>query len=136
SPTVAGMESKLAQGADSVRGILRITRHPFLWGTALWSLVHAAFNGDVASLILFGSLLVLAVAGTFSIDAKRRRMFGDRWDGFARTTSNVPFAAIAAGRNQFGAAAREIGLVRPIIAIVVFFVAVALHGSLVGSPLI
>jgi uncharacterized membrane protein len=35
SPTVAGMESKLAQGPAVVRGMIRITRHPFLWGVAL-----------------------------------------------------------------------------------------------------
>jgi uncharacterized membrane protein len=33
SPTVAGMESKLAEGPNIVRGIVRITRHPFLWGS-------------------------------------------------------------------------------------------------------
>jgi hypothetical protein len=26
------MERKLAQGTETVRGIVRITRHPFLWG--------------------------------------------------------------------------------------------------------
>ena len=32
SPTRVGMESKLAQGSDIARGMVRITRHPFLWG--------------------------------------------------------------------------------------------------------
>lgn len=48
------MESKLAQGADIARGIVRITRHPFLWGVALWALVHFIVNGDLASVILSG----------------------------------------------------------------------------------
>jgi len=48
-----------------------ITRHPFLWGIALWALVHLIINGDLASLILFGSLLLLAVGGTLAIDARR-----------------------------------------------------------------
>jgi uncharacterized membrane protein len=34
SPTTAGMESQLTR-AVQVRGITRITRHPFLWGIAL-----------------------------------------------------------------------------------------------------
>ena len=134
SPTSAGMESQLTRDVQ-VRGMTRITRHPFLWGTALWALVHFVINGDAASSILFGSLLLLAVGGTASIDAKRRRNFGERWESFARQTSNVPFAAIVAGRNQLGAALREIGVVRPLVAIAVFAAVFALHGRLFGAPL-
>jgi uncharacterized membrane protein len=135
SPTTAGMESQLTRDVQ-VRGMTRITRHPFLWGTALWALVHFVINGDAASSILFGSLLLLAVGGTASIDAKRRRNFGERWESFARQTSNVPFAAIVAGRNRLGPALREIGIVRPLVAIAVFAAVFALHGRLFGAPLI
>lgn len=134
SPTTAGMESLLTREVQ-VRGMTRITRHPFLWGTALWALVHFVINGDAASSILFGSLLLLAVGGTASIDAKRRRNFGERWESFARQTSNVPFAAIVAGRNRLGPALREIGIVRPLVAIAVFAAVFALHGRLFGAPL-
>lgn len=134
SPTVAGGESQLTRGVQ-VRGITRITRHPFLWGTALWAFVHFVINGDVASSIVFGSLLVLAVGGTASIDAKRRRAYGERWEHFAQQTSNVPFAAIAAGRNQLGAALREIGIVRPLLAIVAFAALFLLHGRWFGALL-
>lgn len=133
SPTTAGMESQLSREIN-VRGVVRITRHPFLWGVALWALVHLVINGDLASLLLFGSLFVLAVGGTASIDEKRRRNYGDGWEKFARQTSNVPFAAIASGRNQLGAALREIGIVRPLIGIAVFAVLFMLHGRFFGAP--
>jgi uncharacterized membrane protein len=134
SPTKVGMESQLTREVR-VRGMTRITRHPFLWGTALWALVHFVINGDAASSILFGSLLLLALAGTASIDAKRRRSYGERWEQFARETSNVPFAAIAAGRNRLGPAWREIGIVRPLLAILIFAAVFALHGRLFGASL-
>jgi uncharacterized membrane protein len=134
SPTRVGMESKLNRGPEIVRGMLRITRHSFLWGVALWALVHLMVNGDLASLVLFGSLLILALGGTVSIDAKRRRVFGEQWTQFAAVTSNVPFAAIAAGRNRLGPALSEIGLWRPLAAIVVYVVVFYLHGRL-GPPL-
>jgi uncharacterized membrane protein len=102
SPTRVGMESKLAQGADIAQGMVRITRHPFLWGVALWALVHLIVNGDLASLILFGSLLVLALGGTAAIDAKRRRSFREQWMQFAAVTSNVPFAASSSARISWG----------------------------------
>lgn len=134
SPTRVGMESQLERGADVARGMVRITRHPFLWGVALWALVHLVVNGDLASLILFGSLLVIALGGTVSIDAKRRRKFGERWALFAKVTSGIPFAAIVRGRNHLMPALVEIGPWRPVAAIVAYGLAFYLHG-LLGPPL-
>ena len=134
-PTSAGAEGKLAQGEAAVRGITRITRHPFLWGVALWAFAHLLVNGDVASVLLFGTLLLLALAGTVAIDAKRRRHFGEQWQQFARRTSDVPFVAIAAGRNTLAPALAEIGLVRVGIAVVVYALLFVLHGPVIGAPL-
>ena len=134
SPTTAGMESQLTRDVP-VRGMTRITRHPFLWGTALWAFVHFVINGHLASSILFGSLLVLAVGGTFSIDAKRRRAYGEGWERFAQQTSNLPFLAILARRNNLSPAVHEIGIVRPALAIAVFAALFLLHGRLFGAPL-
>lgn len=82
-----------------VQGVLRITRHPFLWGVVLWSGFHLLANGDLASVIFFGTFFVVALSGTFSIDAKLRRRLGPAWEAFAAKTSNVPFAAVLASRN-------------------------------------
>lgn len=130
NPTAASFESRLARD-DAVLGIIRVTRHPFLWGVALWSFAHLIVNGDVASLILFGSLLLLAVAGTVSIDAKRRREFGPQWDRFAAATSNVPFVAIGSGRNRL--ALGEIGFRRLAVAIALFAVFLLAHSALFGG---
>ena len=93
NPTSVRQEGSLSR-PDVVKGMLRITRHPFLWGMAVWAAGHLLVNGDIASLILFGSLLVLALFGTASIDAKRRRALGTTYDAFVAQTSNVPFLAI------------------------------------------
>ena len=135
NPTTVGQEGRLARGPDAARGIIRITRHPFLWGVSLWALVHLVVNGDLSSLVLFGTLLLLALAGTTVIDAKLRGRMGDRWQAFASSTSNVPFAAIAAGRNQLAPALREIGLLRPAIGVAVYVLIFALHGRVIGVPL-
>ena len=134
SPTTAGMESQLTRGVQA-RGMTRITRHPFLWGVALWAFVHFVINGDVAAALVFGSLLLLAVVGASSIDAKRRRAYGESWEQFSRETSNVPFAAILQRRNHFWPALREIGVARPLIAIAIFAALFLLHGRLFGAPL-
>lgn len=133
TPTGVGGEARLTRDAPA-RGILRITRHPFLWGVALWAATHLVINGDLASAVLFGSLLLLAVGGTSSIDRKRRLAFGEHWEQFARATSNFPFTAIAAGRNQLGAALREIGFVRPLVAVAIYGAAFIYHARLFGVP--
>ena len=98
SPTAVEGESKL--DGEPARGILSITRHPFLWGVAIWAVSHLIVNGDAASLVFFGTLLVLSVSGTVSIDRKLARRYGSKWQDFAGGTSNVPFAAIAGGRAR------------------------------------
>jgi uncharacterized membrane protein len=100
NPTSVRQESA-ASKEGTVRGVLRITRHPFLWGVAIWSAFHLSVNGDEASVIFFGTFLVLAILGTFSIDAKRKRKLGDAWAGFAAKTSNIPFVAILRRKNSF-----------------------------------
>ena len=100
NPTRVRMEGA-AGDINAIRGVVRITRHPFMWGIILWSAFHVAVNGDLASVIFFGTFLILALFGTYSIDAKRRRKLGPAWDSFAAKTSDIPFGAIAAGRNRF-----------------------------------
>lgn len=132
NPTSVGMEGAIAKGAAAVHGITRITRHPFLWGVALWALAHLVVNGDLASLILFGSLLLLSLGGTASIDAKKRRQLGDSWRQFAASTANIPFGAIATGRNALKPALAEIGILRPLLALVVFAAIFWLHGRFIA----
>jgi uncharacterized membrane protein len=137
SVTGVGIEGKLAeQSAGSIiKGVTRITRHPFLWGVAAWAAAHLAENGDLASLIFFGSFLLLALGGTASIDAKRRRVYAAGWARFADATSNVPFLAIIRGRNSLESALREIGVLRPLVAIVAYALVFHFHGRLFAATL-
>jgi uncharacterized membrane protein len=96
NPTSVRQESAVAK-EGTIHGVVRITRHPFLWGVAIWSAFHVAANGNLASVIFFGTFLVLALVGTGSIDAKRQRKLGQAWEAFARKTSNIPFAAAFRG---------------------------------------
>jgi len=103
NPTSVQQE-KAALREDAVKGVLHITRHPFLWAVILWSGFHLAANGDVASVVFFATFFVLALFGTFSIDAKRKRRLGPAWSEFASKTSNLPFAAVLAGRTRLSLA--------------------------------
>ena len=129
NPTSVRQEGAL-QRPDVVKGMLRITRHPFLWGMAVWAAGHLLVNGDIASLILFGSLLALALFGTASIDAKRRRALGATYDAFVAQTSNVPFLAIAQGRQRLSLG--EIGWWRIGLAVAIWAIVAWAHPYFTG----
>lgn len=132
NPTSVKQEGAAAK-ADTVKGVLRITRHPFLWGVAIWSAFHLSTSGDEASVIFFGTFLLLSLSGTVSIDAKRRRKLGEGWSAFASKTSNIPFVAIGAGRNVLKPG--EILDWRLLVAVFAFLAVLLLHARLFGvSP--
>jgi uncharacterized membrane protein len=133
NPTAVGGEALLAEN-EPAKGIQRITRHPFLWGVTLWSFTHLIVNGDLASVIFFGSLLVVAIGGPFSIDRKRKKAVGVAWDRFEALTSNVPFLAIIQGRNSLKI--REIGWWPPLLALILYALFLHFHSTIFGvSPL-
>jgi len=131
NPTAAGAE-KVLERTDAARGVLRITRHPFLWGVALWSAAHVIVTGHVAALLFFGSLCLTALRGTSSIDEKRRRTNRAEFARYSEMTSNVPFAAIVLGKNRL--VFREIW-VPAVIAALLLLVLLRLHARMFGfSP--
>ena len=89
----------------------------------LWAAAHIAARGDLKSVIFFGALLALAGIGTVLMDS--RKQSNPDWARFAEVTSNVPFVAIAQGRNRI--VWREIGWLRPALGLAVFFAVLAFH---------
>lgn len=54
--------------AAYLRGhIYRVVKHPMLAGVKLWAAVHLLANGDLGSMILFGSFLAWAVVDRISL---------------------------------------------------------------------
>ena len=133
NPTAVAQEA-LLQSEMPVRGIVRVTRHPFMVGLALWALAHMVLNPDTASWVFFGTFFVLAGIGPRLIDAKMAKAYASQWPVFARVTSITPFAAIARGRNQF--VSNEIGWWRPLAALLVVALLIYFHGSLFGATLL
>ena len=122
NPTMVGAD-KLLKSEDPARGMIRITRHPIMWGIMLWAAAHILARGELRSLIFFGAFLVLAVLGTLFMDARKRA--NPDWPRFAAVTSHIPLVAIAQGRNRIEW--REIGWLRPAAGLAVFFVVLLFH---------
>jgi uncharacterized membrane protein len=122
NPTMVGAD-KLLKSEHPARGVIRITRHPIMWGIMLWAAAHIAARGDLKGLIFFGAFLALAAIGTLAMDARKRS--NPDWPRFAAVTSHIPFVAIAQGRNRV--VWREIGWLRPAIGLAVFLAVLAFH---------
>lgn len=110
-------------------GVFSITRHPMMWGIALWAALHMASNGDAASTIFFGAFLVLSLCGTLAIDSKKRARKPVEWQTLAAHTSNLPFAAIVARRTRFSGHRLA---VPALIGLVLYGVLLFLHPWLLG----
>ncbi len=48
----------------------RLTAHPMLWGTVFWGGGHLFANGDVASIILFGSFFAFGLFDMWSLNQR------------------------------------------------------------------
>ena len=129
NPTMVGADA-LLKSEDPARGMIRITRHPIMWGIMLWAATHILANGDLRSLVFFGGFLLVALLGTLSLD--RRKRADPNWPRFAAATSHVPFVAVAQGRNHL--AWREIGWTRPLVGLAAYAILLVLHPWLFGAP--
>lgn len=114
-------------------GAVALTRHPILWGLALWGLSHVPPNGDLVALILFGSLGVFALLGIWIMERRRPQALGRaRWAALAGPTSVWPFAALASGRARWPCDART--LVGGLIGVIGYAALLAgLHTWLFGA---
>jgi uncharacterized membrane protein len=109
----------------SIRGVLRVTRHPALWAIGLWALVHMVNNANPPAWAFFGYVAALAFGGTALIDRRRKRLLpGPAWERLCSETSNAPFLAVIDGRNHL--VLGEFGLWK--IALATLLWAAVIHG--------
>ncbi len=130
SPTIAGTAPD-DPGRDLTRGIIRITRHPFLNGMSLWAAAHLVVNGDTRAIILFAGMLILSVVGMYRIDKRREFLYGADWGPIMLTTSLVPFGAILSKRTSFDGPG--IGWWRLLLTIAIYLGLVWLHPFILGA---
>jgi uncharacterized membrane protein len=130
NPTMVGADG-LLKSEEPARGVIRITRHPIMWGVMLWAGAHVVARGDAKGLVFFGGLFLVALIGTVSMD--RRKRVNAEFVRFLTVTSHVPFVAIAQGRNHV--AWKEVGWLRPTIGVIAFAIFLLTHPWLFGvSP--
>lgn len=129
NPTAIGATTD-PDAPDPATGVLRVTRHPFMWGAGLWGIGHALANGDQAAIVFFGALAVVALLGARLIDVRRTRENPPGWGVFMQATSNLPFAAILQRRQRLRPG--EFGLGRLALALGLYVGLIWAHPWLFG----
>jgi len=120
-----------ARGAlGPARGVYAVTRHPMLWAFALWSCVHILVYPTARTFIIASAILVLSLVGAAFQDRKKERLQPDVWPAWKSKTSNLPFAAIVAGRARLGG----FGPVAVFGGLVIWLAATWAHLPLSGWP--
>lgn len=124
----------VAATGDPAPGVLKVTRYPMLWAFGLWAVSHLVVSGDLASLLLFGGIAILALGGTIAIDAKRSARDPAGFARLSTRTSNVPLAALVAGRTRmrFG----DLGWWRLLLALALFVSLLLAHPLFGGRNLL
>jgi uncharacterized membrane protein len=79
-----------------IKGALK---HPMLAGVKIWALAHLLANGDLGSILLFGSILAWAVAARISV--KRRDETKDHGGEAARPSARNDVLAVVIGTAAF-----------------------------------
>jgi uncharacterized membrane protein len=129
NPSVAGVDGRAIAARGPV-GILKVTRHPMMWGIGLWGIVHLLANGDAAGMILFAGMTTLALGGAWAIDARKDLTHEPSWEAFCDQTSYLPLAAVLSGRARVSLG--EIGWWRLALGLALYAVLLAAHGWLFG----
>jgi uncharacterized membrane protein len=73
-------------------GVMANTRHPMMWGFAIWAVVHMMMVATPKALILDFAILFLALVGSMMQDRKKQALLGEDWHDWSAQTAFFPFA--------------------------------------------
>lgn len=72
------------------KGAFLVTRHPMMWGFALWALSHIVLWWSWRTVIIALAMGFLALVGAHLQDRKKRVLMGDAWETWEANTSFWP----------------------------------------------
>jgi uncharacterized membrane protein len=105
-------------------GVFAVTRHPMMWGFALWALSHLVLWWSWRTVIVSSTILLLALIGAHLQDRKKRALLGAAWTEWEAKTSYLPRwrRLLAAGAALW------------LVAVATWLLATWLHISAGGTP--
>jgi uncharacterized membrane protein len=76
--------------ARNPMGVFKITRHPMMWGFAVWALAHAIVAPSSRVLVLTGAMAFLALVGAHGQDLRKSAQDPHEWNVWRMRTSYWP----------------------------------------------
>ncbi len=89
NPALPDTAPEVAAKAEAT-GAFAVTRHPMMWGFALWALAHIIVWPSPRTLITAGAMGLLALLGARLQDGKKEKLLGDAWADWEARTSYWP----------------------------------------------
>jgi uncharacterized membrane protein len=114
--------AKLVTGTP--RGVFAVTRHPMMWGFALWALSHLVLWWSWRTMIVASAILVLGLLGAHFQDRKKAALMGSAWTEWEAKTTYWPRWGRLIGA----------GAVLWLAAIAVWLLVTWLHNPAGGAP--
>lgn len=71
-------------------GVFKVTRHPMMWGFALWALSHLIAAPTARTIVVALAVGILALVGARLQDRKKEALMGDAWQQWESKTSYWP----------------------------------------------
>ena len=79
-----------AQARAEPKGVFKVTRHPMMWGIALWALSHILLFWSTRTLVTALAMGILALVGAKLQDGKKEALVGAAWAEWESKTSYWP----------------------------------------------
>ena len=85
-------DPRAAQGLADKQpaSVFRVTRHPMMWGFAIWAFAHILVAPTGRTLVLAGAIAFLALVGAHLQDRKKESLMGEGWRAWEAKTSYWP----------------------------------------------
>ncbi|MFN3825458.1 MAG: NnrU family protein [Pseudorhodobacter sp.] len=127
--------SKSGTAFDPTRpGLVALTRHPLLWGLALWSAAHLPPNGNLAHVLLFGGFALMSLVAMLMFDQRAKTALSA--DDKARLFQAAPLLSPATLLDPTWLTKNRRSVTwRLAVAAMIWAVAFGLHSAVIGvSP--
>ncbi|WKW52401.1 NnrU family protein [Rhodomicrobium lacus] len=130
NPSSPGSANSL-ENPDIANGIFAITRHPVMWGVAIWALTHMISQSTWRGFAFFGSFAATALIGSW-LQQRRKRASVPGWADFEARTSFFPFLALI--ENRAALRLKSIAWGPVAVAVIAWGAVLHYHGWIFGTP--
>ncbi|MEP0189483.1 MAG: NnrU family protein [Erythrobacter sp.] len=85
NPAIVTLKSEENARAEP-QGVFKVTRHPMMWGFALWAMSHMVLLWSMRTMVTAFAMGLLALVGAHMQDRKKEMLMGEAWVSWSSKT--------------------------------------------------